>query len=271
MNYVGIKNQVSNHKSFYRNFTISKNSDSGRVLIDEPYGLGLLLKSILLYIHSDYDLIIHNVNTWLDIKNTRRKRGFIFTIKRWLRKIILWKAKSIIVVGIPLMEKWQKYSKKNVKYYPFIPPSNITIPSRYCKERIIIVPGSVNRLKRYDRIIKLIEKIEYDEVHFLGVVQKGCDDLVEEIIQSLSKHNRHKVRFYRERIDQSDFDEKMQEAYLIVVDFEENIITTEGYLEVFGQSKESGTFWLAAFYRKPLAAPIMREDIPDINIKHIIV
>lgn len=264
MKYKKLINKVKNHKTLYDNFSFSTYNKT--ILVDEPYGLRLLFLGLFLYSWRDYHLIIHNLNTWLDLPQHRTGKGLKFLLKRYLRKFILLRSKAVIVVALPLKRYFIKHSSKEVHYVPFVNVNKFVKPKTLLGKNIVVIPGTVSRLKRYDRIIAKLNDLQSDEIHFLGKVDSNSLDIPETLRLRISPELRDKLHFYNNRIPEKQFSDLIEKSNVILVDFNESIITKEEYIEYFGISKESGTFWLAALYGKKLFAPIFRDDILDLDI-----
>lgn len=255
-----LQNKIKNHSTLYENFCFDNKSKV--IVFDEPFGLKLLLKTWIKSYFSPYHLIIHNSNTWLDIPKYRMGKSLIFTLKRCIRKSLMRRKQGLIVVAKFLKHYLEQNGEVNVKYLPFIKLRNYHKSTESKSENILVIPGSVSPLKRYEKVLIILEKYpNIDTVVFLGEIVKGYVHEFSKFSKSLKENTKCEVITFSKRVDELEFDNYMAKGKICFIDFERLIKTNEGYTEIFGESKESGTFWLAAKYNIPLIAPITRNDI----------
>ena len=258
--YFKIINRQENHRTFYDNFTFSKKSDI--FLVDEPYGLRALLITLFLSSLCKFDLVVHNCNTW--INSEALGSGFKFRLKAFLRRIILSRSKSILVVAPVLSDYLKNYLlDKPIKFYPFM--ANRVIDHRpNLNLKILVHPGGLSELKKYDRLRDIIVKGIFDEVVILG---KSPSELRERYLGDILRMEvrKTKIIMYSEYVNDKEFHRQMLRASEIFVDFPANIVTREGYSERFGITKESGAYWLALQYGIPIYSPLPRPDLHELS------
>jgi hypothetical protein len=259
--YSKIINNIPNHECFYQNFSFSPISRV--ILVDEPYGLRSIVTTWIRTRFCSYDLIVHNCNTWLGISACDVSiKG---EVKSFFRRLILRGTRKVIVAAPALRDYFKSVEQnKNVIYYPF-DPCDMSDFVLKLKSSILIHPGGVNDLKRYDRLKLLLKEELFDEVIFLG---KSNSDTVDkyfgDIIESPGLNT--KLTFFYDYISDAEFHNYMINASALFVDFYSPIRTKEGYFERFGVTKESGAYWLAIKYRLPIYSPLLRPDLSQIEI-----
>lgn len=262
-------NLVENHKSLYENFEIT--DSSALVIFDEPYGLKLLIKTWLCSFFFSYSIIVHNCNTWLDLKAARKGSGLKFTLKRFLRKSLMRRKEFVIVVADRLREYMRANGEENVIFLPFINHSkyeNLIPKSRLNR---LIIPGTVSLHKRYDRLVSVLCKFsEINEVVFLGRLDHNYKEQFKKLECDILRQTASKILYFESYVSADIFEGFLRSSKFCFVDFEPEIITKERYLESFTVSKESGAFWLAAKYKMSLIAPMERNDIVGLDTYGII-
>lgn len=261
-----IYNSVNNHASFYRNFSLEQNAEY--CLIDEPYGLRLLLYTYILSRYKKYYLVVHNCNTWFQHKKFSAGSGVLFNLKAFLRRSIVSRANTIIVVSEFQKTYLSQLGINQVISLPFINQSDYEVSFIEPATCLLVVPGTVSRLKRYDRIVHFIKQHkEISQVSFLGSVDLEFREDFMDIVEIIESETGCKVEYSFNHVSDDKFSLVMRMSSYCFVDYHEKVITKEGYYESFGISKDSGTFWLAAKYGLKLVAPILRRDIPGLEIE----
>lgn len=262
-------NIVENHNSLYENFEIS--DASALVIFDEPYGLKLLVKTWLYSFFFSYSLIVHNCNTWLDLKSARKGSGLKFAVKRFLRKSLMRRKESVIVVADSLREYMIANGENDVVFLPFVNQSkyeNLIPNSRLNR---LVIPGTVSKHKRYDRLIDILCKYsEINQVVFLGRIEHNYKEEFKQLIYDIRSKTACTIHYFEDYVSTDIFEGFLRSSKFCFVDFEPEIITKERYLESFAVSKESGAFWLATKFKMSLIAPMERNDIVGLETYGII-
>ena len=246
-----IKNKKRNHKSLYlkldKDYQVIFNH-----VTDEPYGLKELLK-VILQVRIGF-LIIHNCNKWLEISRT--KLNIIEFLRVYLRRVILSRAQGLIFVSPFTKNYFEERSLKRYNCY-YVPFGEIgELPSKREKFEHLVLPGSMNSTKNYDDIYIRLKKYKGNKitVEFLGVATDEYGAFWQAKFEELSNPYVNVVT-YSDYIEADLFDARLKVCDVIFVDFPEEIETLEGYIEVYGVSKETGAPWLSYKYSKPVIVP----------------
>jgi hypothetical protein len=246
-----VRNRKRNHESLYSNLELSYSANFSHVT-DEPYGLKELLKVFLQ--EKIGFLIIHNCNKWLGLKRTRIH--LIEVIRIFLRQAILKRAKGLIFVSPCTKDYFEQNSKNNYSCY-YVPFGQVgKYPVENMRYESIVFPGSMNSTKNYNEIYCWLQVHRGNKikVEFLGVPTDKFGEFWQSKFRDLSNPD-VEVQTYSEYIDISLFNAILTECDVLYVDFPEELETEEGYIEVYGESKETGAPWLAYKFSKPIIVP----------------
>lgn len=263
-NYVIVKNQKRNHQSLYLNLDKSYQT-AFKYVTDEPYGLRELFK-VILQARIGF-LIIHNCNKWLELR--RNKLSIIELIRIRMRRIILYRVKGLIFVS-PFTKEYFEEKSLNKYYCYYVPFGEVGMyPEKSGKYQHVAIPGSMNSTKNYEDLYACLQKHRGNKitVEFLGIASDEYGTFWQKKFRYLSNPS-VEVVIYSEYIDANLFDARLKECDAIFVDFPERIETQEGYIEVYGESKETGSPWLAFKYSKPIIVPgYYKLAYPNFEIK----
>jgi hypothetical protein len=282
--YFALINAINNHNSLYESLNFKEkyfginlelfkiNSSNRRIVLDEPFSIKSLFLTYLISFKFDYDIIIHNCNKWLNINNS--KSSIKNNLKILLRVQILKNCTNIIVVSPTLKNYLKKYGYKNILYVPFSKRKNNLVKSK-SDTFYIIIPGSINNTKRYDRLELIISNTNFNTkvaLVFLGISNSIYS---KNILNKLKKVNHHNLSIvsFNSFVSNDSFHNWMLKANIILSDFNENVKTDDAYIEKFGSTKETGVPWLAFSYNIPLIMPSIYQnhfnELEIINIESL--
>lgn len=249
----------------YRNYI-----DSDLNFIDQPYSRKDLAQLAMHKSNVGINyLMCHNANTWFfpftNIHKSFKLKNILSII---IRNIIKKRITNYILMSNTIEDYLKVKNKKNIfSTIPFdlmnnIEPNNIT--EKY-KIRIVI-PGTISKARNYELIIKVIyslaEKKKLFSFIFLGTKSGSYGSHIFKKLTLLQQKG-FDIKLYDSFVETVEFDYQLKNCHIILTAFNLTFITTEGYIEYIGVSKETGVPFTALHYGKILILP-QNYNIPDI-------
>jgi len=234
-----------------------------KAIFDEPFEVYDILKVLFYRKKENIYLSIHNFNKWFFPESNRGKSfNLIDKFKEYLRKQIVKKYQNFICVSSNVYQFClDNIPQKNFRLINFASDKVSVIDNKntghYNKIKVVI-PGSISRARNYDNIIKVIKGIGITEKAyefiFLGA---PLGDYGLEIIGKLNALNFQniKIRTFDSFIPTELFNKTLIDCDLIYSDFNIEFKSKEGYIEIYGKTKETGVAPLAYTFNKPLLVP----------------
>lgn len=234
-----------------------------KAIFDEPFEIYDILKVLFYRRKVNIYLTIHNVNKWFFPESNRGKSfNLIDKFKEYLRKKIVKKYQNFICVSSNVYQ----FCLNNIPYKSFrlinFASDKVSVIDNknigHYNKIIVVIPGTISRARNYDNIIKVIKGIgnteKLYEFIFLGV---PLGDYGQEIIGKLNALNFQNIKIWTfdSFIPTELFNKILMDCDLIYSDFNLEFKTKEGYIEIYGKTKETGVAPLAYTFNKPLLVP----------------
>lgn len=232
--------------------------------IDQPYSRKDLIQLAMHNCNVGVNyLICHNANTWFhpftNIHKSFKLRNVLSVL---LRKIIKKRINNYIVMNKNIEEyliNKNKNKGNNFSTIPFDLMNNITSYNIVdnCKIRIVI-PGTISKARNYELIIRVINRLagkkDLFTFIFLGTKYGTYgSEIYKQLTQMQEKG--FDIKLYDSFVENVEFDYQIKNCHVIMTAFDLNSITTEGFIEYVGISKETGVPYKALNYGKILIIP----------------
>ena len=205
---------------------------------------------------SHFLLTIHNVNAW---NGVCKKNSLKYLLKYAIRKVLLTYSNTLLVSSANLAHSLKnKYGvDKNVEIMPFkLAKENIN----KCVKEYVVYPGMVSKdRKQYETFFKLCQ--ECNDINFvlLGRVGGESDKAIVNKFKQLTN-----VVTFDEYVSREDFDYYIDRAAVVFGDLNVEYENAE-FLEVYGETKDTGLSYFTVESRVPLLVNHSFENIPNLQ------
>jgi len=245
--------------------------NSHEVLITDEYiGLFIRMYTVKL-INKKKILIVHNANKWSSIFKPALNYSINFA-DQFFRKHLSRQFDAYITVS-PYIQKYllSKRIKKPVYFIPFNFSKEIKETINNSEQIKILIPGIISANRRnYKELLAEIERffsktpISKITFVFLGKIDIRDDGNIAECIDRLNTLYPEKIRYWKSFIGSSMFEEELNNADYILSNVHPKIIK-QGFIEVYGVSKESGVSYLIYKHAKPGIVPSNQIILKDMD------
>ncbi|WP_159477157.1 hypothetical protein [Chryseobacterium sp. 18068] len=183
-------------------------------------------------------VIVHNLNfskaSKLDLIKNVFKEDVVYRLKLWWKEGLFYSSKVYRNAG-QLLVLDKEFSSQEYQFLPLFYAKKFTQNKN--EKLTVVIPGGVSQKRRdYRHVLKIIQKTEGTEnIEFVFLGKAKGEEL--QAIEKISNH--FKIKYFKERVSQEDFELWMKKADVLWCPIQQQ---TEFFSqkEVYGKTKMTG-------------------------------